>query len=489
GTSQTTREDLADVDAALRPAVLIGRRLQDPLAELVRVDATTLNLAQYQHDVDEAVLKQKLDEVLESCVSEVGVDANAAPAATLRYVAGIGATQAAPVVEARKAKGGFKSREDLKDLPGTGPKTFEHAAGFLRIKDSSNPLDVTAIHPEAYAAVEAMAASVSSTVKDLLGNAELIARIEPAKFKTDTLGDAALKDIIEELKQPGRDVRGAFVKPEFNPELRDIKDLKEGMTLSGIVTNLTAFGAFVDIGVHQDGLVHISAITHNFIRDASEAVTVGQHVKVKVLSVDAERKRISLSMKDLEPAPKREPRRAQAGSGPRPAGGPRPPRPPRAAGAPTGGGAPREGAAQGSAERGPRPPRRDFRPRGPRPESAPAAAAVGAAAPAAGAPPAEGAAAMPRRFRERPQREGAGGRRDDRERQPRAKPVAPGKPDYSKFFVKGKGPKRDDKDKKRDSRPGDGASREEVREIMRKQNSGGTTLADLLKKAGVATDE
>jgi len=494
GTPQTTREDLADMDAAVRGAFTIGRRLQDPLAELVRVDPTTLNLGQHQHDVDEATLKQKLDEVFESCVSEVGVDANHAPAATLRYVAGIGAAQAAPFVEARKAKGGFKSREDMKELAGCASKTFEHTAAFLRIKDSTNPLDVTAIHPEEYATVEAMAASVSSTVNDLLGNAELIAKIELPKFKTEQMGDAALKDILEELKAPGRDLRGEFVKPEFNAELREVKDLKEGMILSGVVTNLTAFGAFVDIGVHQDGLVHISAITHSFIRDASEAVTVGQHVKVKVLSVDAERKRISLSMKELEAAPaKREPRRASAGSGPRSSG----PRPPRAAGAPSApGAAPREGQAStpGAAGSQSRPPRRDFRPRTPRPDSATPAATVAASAGTAPVLGADGLPAvplMPRRLRERPQREGSSGpRRDDRDRQPRAvKPPEPGKPDYSKFFVKGKGPKRDDKDKKRDSRGGDGASRDEVREIMRKQNGGGTSLADLLKKAGVATDE
>ena len=485
GAAQTAREDLADIDAALRGAVLIGRRLQDPLSELARIDPTTLNLSQYQHEADTAMLKQKLDEVLESCVSTVGADVNTAPASLLRYVAGIGAAQAGLVAEARKTKSGFKAREDLKDMAGCGPRTFEFAAGFTRIKDSANPLDNTAIHPEHYAVVEAMATAQNTTVKDLLGNAELIGKIDLAALKSDAVGELALKDIVEDLKNPGRDPRGEFSKPDFSPELRELKDLKEGSIVTGVVTNLTAFGAFVDVGVHQDGLVHISALTHKFIRDASEAVTLGQRVKVKVLSVDADKKRISLSMKELETPPQRRP---STSSAQRPA---RPPRGPR----PAGQGAPASGApgGQNAGAQGSRPPRRDSRPpRGPRPASAPQGAATPGAPAAAGAPgsaPAAGGA--PSRFSgKRPSGGGrdSGPRRgDSREGPPRAKPVEPGKPDYSKFFVKGKRKERE-KDK-RGPRTPDGASRDEVREVMRKQEGGGNTLADLLRKAGVATDD
>ncbi len=487
GAAQTAREDLADIDAAQRGAVLIGRRLQDPLSELARIDPTTLNLSQYQHEADTALLKQKLDEVLESSISTVGADVNTAPASLLRYVAGVGAAQAGLVAEARKTKGGFKSREDLKDMAGCGPRTFEYASGFTRIKDSANPLDNTAIHPEHYAVAEAMAASISSTVKDLLGNAELIGKIDLAKFKTEQVGEAALKDIVEELKHPGHDPRGEFSKPEFAPELRELKDLKEGSIVPGVVTNLTAFGAFVDVGVHQDGLVHISALTHKFIRDASEAVTLGQRVKVKVLSVDADKKRISLSMKELEAPPQR---RSASGSAPRT---PRPPRGPR----PAGQGAPgTPGEGQASSTQGNRPPRRDSRPprgdRRPRPEGAPPGGAPAGTPAAAGAPGGPPPGGNPR-FGGKRERPGGGGSRDNnrrgegREGPPRAKPVEPGKPDYSKFFVKGKRKERE-KDKKGPRTP-DGASRDEVREVLRKQESGGNTLADLLRQAGVATDD
>ncbi|HEY3323556.1 MAG TPA: Tex-like N-terminal domain-containing protein [Planctomycetota bacterium] len=501
GTIQTVREDLSDIDATARGAVLIGRRLQDPLSELCKIDASTLNLAQYQHDVDPVLFKQHIDEVFESCVSDVGVDVNAAPATVLRYVAGIGAKQASPVIEARKAKGGFKSREDLKDMAGCTPKTFEYCAGFVRITDSANALDNTAIHPEAYAVVESMAASVNTPVKDLLGKAELIDKIELAKFQSESYGEHALREIVSELKQPGRDPRGAYVKPEFSEEVHDVKDLKDGMVLSGVVTNLTAFGAFVDVGVYQDGLVHISAITHKFIRDASEILTVGQRVKVKVLSVDTDRKRISLSIKDLEPQPKRQPR-------PRPAAAtsaPRPPRPPRPEGAPQGAPATAEGAAAAS-----RPPRRDRsgppRDRRPRPDSsrpatAPASttgassttpAAAGAPAEQSAAPAARPTGARPEGRRDRfagagAGRRGEGGRGDRGEhRGPPVKPVEPGKPDYSKFFVRSK---RKERTKTAGPRNAEGASRDEVREVMHKQQSGGTSLADLLRKAGVGGEE
>ncbi len=483
GSAQTAREDLADIDAAQRTAVLIGRRLQDPLWELARIDPATLNLSQYQHEVDAGVLKQKLDEVLESCVSSVGADVNAAPASVLRYVCGIGPAQAGPVIEARKAKDGFKTREDLQALSGCGPKTFEYCSGFTRIKDSSNPLDNTAIHPEHYPLVAAMAESLSSTTKDILGNAESIGKIELAKFKSEQAGEAALKDIVEELKHPGRDIRGEFAKPDFNPELRELKDLKEGSVVTGVVTNLTAFGAFVDVGVHQDGLVHISALTHKFIRDASEAVTLGQRVKVKVLSVDADKKRISLSIKDLEAPPQR---RSASTSAQRPQ---RPARPPRQ-GAPSTQGSAGPGSSQNASLPGNRPPRREFKPRERPPRRdgaspAPGAPNTGVIAGAPGAAP----GSAPARFRDKRDRDRAPGGRDGgrRDATPRAKPPEPGKPDYSKFFVKGK---RKEREKSKGTGRGpEGASRDEVREVMRKQDSGGGTLADLLRKAGVATDE
>ncbi|MCY3020214.1 MAG: S1 RNA-binding domain-containing protein, partial [Planctomycetota bacterium] len=302
GASQVGREDL-DVEPAARGAVALGRYLQDPLAELVRLDPATIAVGQHQHEVDQGHLRQKLDEVLESCVCEVGADANTASAALLRHAAGLNLALATALVETRKAKGPYKSREELREVPGADAKAFEQCAGFVRVSGSANPLDTTAIHPEAYSMVEALAASLNSTVKDLMGNADPLSKLDLAKLRNEQCGDFTLRDIVEELKHPNRDVRGAYVTPEFSPDVRDIADLKEGMILNGLVTNLTAFGAFVDIGVHQDGLVHISAITRKFIRDASEVLSVGQRVKVKVLSADVERKRISLSMKELEPPP------------------------------------------------------------------------------------------------------------------------------------------------------------------------------------------
>ncbi|HYF50224.1 MAG TPA: Tex-like N-terminal domain-containing protein [Planctomycetota bacterium] len=470
--SPIAREELPDLDAPTRNAVFIGRRLQNPLAELVKLDPKAIGVGQYQHDVDQALLKQKLDEVVESCVNIVGVDANSASASLLRFVCGLSPALAKNVIDARAAKNGFKTREDLKTIPDLSPKQFEQAAGFLRIK-GDNPLDGTAIHPESYAVVEKMAAAAGVPVSGLVGNAEAVSKIKLDEFKSEQTGEPTLKDILEELKAPGRDPRAQFVMPEFNDDVREVGDLNEGMVLNGVVTNLTAFGAFVDVGVHQDGLVHISAITHKFIRDPSGVLSVGQRVKVKVLTVDKDRKRISLSIKALQEQPQR-----------------RPARPPRAA-ASSGAPGDRQGAA-GSAQgqrgsRPPRGPRPDRGPRQPRPAATGSATTPPAPAETVGAP----AGGRPERGDRRDRRADGGGRDGgrgprDAGRGPRApKAPEPGKPDYSKFFVKGKR-----KEKDRGPRPDSaGASRDEVRQILRKQESGGTTLGDLLKKAGVMTDE
>jgi uncharacterized protein len=464
-----------DVDAAARGAAAVGRYFQDPLVELAKVDATHITVGQHQHDVDQGQLRHKLEEVFESCVGAVGAEINTAGATLLRFIPGLNPALAQALVETRGAKGPYKLREELRDLPGAARTTFENCAGFLRVPDGANPLDSTAIHPETYPVVDAMAASANVSVKELLGNNELVAKLDLAQFKTEQVGELTLRDILHHLRHPLRDPRGHFVRPEFNAEVRDIADLKEGMILNGVVTNLTTFGAFVDIGVHQDGLVHISAITHRFIRDASDALKVGQRVKVKVVGADVAKKRISLSMRELEPPPR--PRRPA----PRPAAA---------------GEAARTGPAGARPPRGPRPPRT------PRPQPAAAgapAAEAGAAAPA-GAPAGEATAgaapqgaAAPRPFSPSPDRRGRGDRpggprregpgREGREQRP-AKPVAPGKPDYSKFFVKSK--RKMDRDKKKGGpRDHDGASRDEVRTVMKQQESGGATLADLLRKAGV----
>jgi uncharacterized protein len=488
--SPVAREELPDVDITVRGTVSIGRRLQDPLSELVKLEPKSIGVGQYQHDVDQTLLKQKLDEVVESCVNHVGVDINTASPALLRYIAGIGPKLAKSVIDTRATKGGFKSRQDLLEIPGLGPKMFEQCAGFLRVRNSEHPLDNSAVHPESYPIVEKMASAVGVGVKELIGNSEALAKLDLNQFKTEQIGEFTLKDIVEELKKPGRDPRDQFVNPEFNENVHEVKDLQDGMVLNGVVTNLTAFGAFVDVGVHQDGLVHISAITHKFIRDPSEALAIGQHVKVKVLGVDSERKRISLSIKALQEAPPpREPRK------PRPTPRPRPAQRASASGATAAvsGGTPAVAGAAGTPaaagqqsrpprrfDRGSRPPRRD-QPQG-QPATAGAPGAPAADSSASSATPQKPGA---RRF-DRNKRDDSRGKGGDRpERHAPAKP-APGKPDYSKFFVKGK---RKEKEREKRTHSGDGASRDEVREVLRKQESGGNTLADLLKKAGVPTEE
>jgi len=285
--------------------------LQDPLAELVKVDPKSIGVGQYQHDVDQRRLKQSLEATVESCVNRVGVDLNTASWALLRYVAGISERTAQKIVEFRNENGKFRSRVQLTAIHGFGPKTFEQAAGFLRIRGGENPLDMTAVHPESYPVVEKIAESLGVTVPDLIAKPELVDKVKLEGFETATVGIYTLTDIRDELRKPGRDPRDKFAAAKWRDDVKAISDLTEGMTLEGVVTNVTRFGAFVDIGVHQDGLVHISEISHRYIKEASEAVKVGQIVQVQVLSADAKAKRIALSIKALQAAP------AGSGQGPR----------------------------------------------------------------------------------------------------------------------------------------------------------------------------
>ncbi|MCW8133773.1 MAG: S1 RNA-binding domain-containing protein, partial [Planctomycetota bacterium] len=303
GGSKTGKHEMPEADAALRAAVFIGRRLQDPLAELVKVDPKSIGVGQYQHDVDARILRKKLDEAFSSCVNRCGVDLNAAGTDVLAHVSGVGARLAQAVVDTRTKKGGFKSRAELKEVPGLTEKEFLLAAGFLRLRGAENPLDATGIHPERYELVGKMAAASGVEVPGLLGNAELVGKLDLKAFESPEAGMPTLKDLAEELRSPGRDPRGPFVPPAFNESVREFKDLQEGQVLSGVVTNITAFGVFVDLGVRQDGLVHISELSHRFVREPASVFTVGQPVTVKVLRVDAAKKHISLSIKALEPAP------------------------------------------------------------------------------------------------------------------------------------------------------------------------------------------
>ena len=308
--SDIARQEFPDLDLTIRGAISIARRLQDPLSELVKVDPKSIGVGQYQHDVDQRRLKQSLEATVESCVNRVGVDLNTASWALLRYVAGINERTAQKIVEFRNEKGRFRSRVALRAVPGFGPKTFEQAAGFLRIRGGENPLDATAVHPESYLVVERIAASLNVTVHDLIATPELAEKIKLETFATETVGMYTLGDIREELRKPGRDPREKFVAPHWREDVKEIADLKPGMTLEGVVTNVTRFGAFVDVGVHQDGLVHISELSNRYIKDASEVVKVGQIVKVQVLHADPKAKRIALSMKALA-APPQKPRKQE----------------------------------------------------------------------------------------------------------------------------------------------------------------------------------
>ncbi|MFZ7124804.1 MAG: Tex family protein [Desulfobacterales bacterium] len=295
--SETARNEFPDLDLTVRGAVSIGRRLMDPLAELVKIDPKSIGVGQYQHDVDQGALKQALDDVVVSCVNAVGVDVNQASAELLTYVSGLGPSLARNIVTHRNASGPFRSREALKSVSRLGPKAFEQCAGFLRIQNGDHPLDASAVHPESYGIVESMAKDLGCTVVDLLRNPDSRQRIDIRNYITDTVGLPTLEDIMSELAKPGRDPREPFEQFTFADGIESLEDLRPGMTLPGIVTNVTAFGAFVDIGVHQDGLVHISELADRFVKDPAEVVKVQQKVKVRILDVDLERRRIALSMK------------------------------------------------------------------------------------------------------------------------------------------------------------------------------------------------
>ena len=295
--SEVAREEFPDQDLTVRGAVSIGRRLMDPLAELVKIDPKAIGVGQYQHDVDQGALKRSLDQGVESCVNRVGVDVNRASRQLLTYVSGLGPKLAESIVEYRNEHGAFTTRERLKKVKGLGPKAFEQAAGFLRIQHGENPLDSSAVHPESYPVVDAICRDLRCTVPDLLRQEELRKRIRPEKYVTDRIGLPTLRDILDELAKPGRDPRQQFEAVKFAEGISSIEAVKVGMKLPGVVTNVTAFGAFVDIGVHQDGLVHVSQLADRFVRDPAEVVKVQQRVTVTVLEVDISRRRISLSMK------------------------------------------------------------------------------------------------------------------------------------------------------------------------------------------------
>ena len=309
-------EELPELDVTLRGAVSIARRLQDPLAELVKIDPKAIGVGQYQHDLGESKLAKSLDAVVEDCVNGVGVDVNTASAPLLARVSGIGSGLAQSIVQHRDANGPFRSRKALKDVPRLGPKAFEQCAGFLRISDGGDPLDKSGVHPEAYPLVRKILAATKSDIKALIGNAEILRTVQPKSFVDDTFGLPTVTDILRELEKPGRDPRPAFKAAVFMEGVEKLSDLKPGMILEGTVTNVAAFGAFVDIGVHQDGLVHISAMSHTFIKDPREVVKSGDIVKVKVLEVEVARKRIALSLRmDDAVGPKAE--RPQGDRGPR----------------------------------------------------------------------------------------------------------------------------------------------------------------------------
>jgi uncharacterized protein len=330
--SEVAREEFPDLDVSLRGAVSIGRRLQDPLAELVKIDPKSIGVGQYQHDVDQGLLKKKLGEVVDSCVNAVGVDVNTASPQLLEHVSGVGPSLAKKLVSHREAKGRFTTRRELLKVSGMGPKTFEQAAGFLRIR-GPEPLDSSAVHPERYGVVERMAKDLGVEVGALVGNASLVRKIEPRRYLGPDLGELTLQDILAELEKPSRDPRGDFSAPAHREDLQKLEDVKEGMVLQGVVTNVTAFGAFVDVGVHQDGLVHVSQLSTRFVKDPGEVVKVGDRVTVKVMTVDLARKRLGLSIRAVQEGT------APGASGARPSGGAGAGKaPPPSQGRPAGGG-------------------------------------------------------------------------------------------------------------------------------------------------------
>lgn len=296
--SEVAREEFPDEDITVRGAISIGRRLLDPLSELVKIDAKSIGVGQYQHDVNQNRLKEALDQVVESCVNFVGVDVNTASKHLLMYVSGLSATVAKNIVEYRSKNGGFKSRDELKKVSMLGPKAYEQCAGFLRIMNATNPLDNSAVHPESYHVVEAMAAKANSSVPELIQNTDIRKQVKAKDFVTETIGQFTIEDILKELEKPGRDPRSAIEEFRFADGVSTMSDLKPGMKIPGIITNITNFGAFVDVGVKQDGLVHISHLANRYINDPNEAVKLGQKVMATVVEVDIVRKRIALSLKD-----------------------------------------------------------------------------------------------------------------------------------------------------------------------------------------------
>jgi uncharacterized protein len=299
--SDIARDEFPDLDLTVRGAISIARRLQDPLAELVKIDPKSIGVGQYQHDVHQPLLAHKLDEVIESCVNHVGVEVNTASAALLSHVAGIGPSLAKKIVKHREKNGAFKSRKALSEVSGLGPRAFEQAAGFLRVRGGVHPLDASAVHPERYSLVEKIAGDLGVSLRVLVGDAALAAKIEPKTYVGEGIGEPTLKDIVSELKKPGRDPRASFEPPKFRDDVSELEHLSVGMELEGIVTNVTAFGAFVDIGVHQDGLVHVSQLADRFVKDPHSIVKAGDKIHVRVLEIDLTRKRIALSARSARP--------------------------------------------------------------------------------------------------------------------------------------------------------------------------------------------
>jgi len=298
--SDVAREEFPNLDVTIRGAISIARRLQDPLSELVKINPKSLGIGQYQHDVNQNKLKKQLSEVVESCVNYVGVNLNTASAHLLSFVAGIGPHTAKTIVQYRNENGEFKSRTELLQIPGFGPKTFEQSAGFLRVPGSENPLDNTAVHPESYDIVQQMSDALSLSLSELLGHKENLSKIHAEKFTNDNFGLLTIKDVVRELHKPGRDPREDGSKHAYNREIRKFENLEEGQTLMGTVTNVSNFGAFVDIGVHQDGLIHVSELANTFVSDVTKHISIGDTVQVKVIGIDKDRKRISLSKKACE---------------------------------------------------------------------------------------------------------------------------------------------------------------------------------------------
>ena len=297
--SKIAREEFPQYDVTVRGAVSIGRRLMDPLAELVKIDPKSIGVGQYQHDVDQSSLKKSLDQTVESCVNMVGVNVNTASTHLLTYISGLGPTLARNIVDYRTENGPFESRKALMKVPRMGEKAFEQCAGFLRIPDGKNPLDNSAVHPESYSIVEQMAKDLHCTVQELITNKALKKQLDLQRYTTDKIGMPTLLDIFEELDKPGRDPRQHIQVFAFDPTIKSITDLQEGQVLPGIVTNITNFGCFVDVGIKENGLVHISELADRFVSDPTQVVSIHQHVKVKVLSVDLSRKRVQLTMKGI----------------------------------------------------------------------------------------------------------------------------------------------------------------------------------------------